>query len=270
MSRQWLAVLALPLCTGCLIVKQDAQPEVSSSAVVASEFNFRGMTNVESPVVQTEGAIDLPLKVVKGFMTLRAWANWDLENSTGKAWFPDGHAGEPSQIDLSASYSESYRGFDFVSGVVSYALQNGDDFVRAPDGERGETKELFFSASRIVAWDLVPSLSLHWDFDEADGLYLNAAVARDFPIDEELFVDSRISLGWADDDQAEWLYGLDEGGLADLRLAAGLVYLMDLNTSLRLGLNYSHIVDNDLADWFDLIDVNPDTFWASLGVVWNY
>jgi len=270
MSRSLCALLALPLCVSCLIVPEDGRPEVAIGALAASQFNFRGMTNVDAPVLQTEAVIDLPTKAESGFVSVKAWANWDLENDTGDAWFPDGHAGEPSQIDLHLTYSEKYRGTDFTTGLVSYALQNGDDFPRAPSGERGETKEVFVRAARETVWNLVPSLILHYDFDEVEGWYWNAAVSRDFPINDDFLIDSRISLGYADDDQADWLYGLDDGGLADLQLRAGLLYLMDLNTTIRLGLNYSTIVDSDISDWFDVIGIDPDTFWADLGVTWAY
>jgi len=270
MFRLLCALLALPFFCSCYIVPQDARPEIALDAAVASQFNFRGMTNVDAPVLQTEGAIDLPTKLETGFISVKTFVNWDLENDTGDAWFPDGHAGEPSQIDVSAAYSETYRGVDFSSGIISYALQNGDDFVKAPDGERGETKEIFVSAARETVWQLVPSLRVHYDFDEVEGWYFNLGVSRDFPINEEFLVDSRISLGYADDDQADWLYGLEDGGLADLQFRAGLLYFMDLNTTITLGLNYSTIVDDDISDWFDVIDIDPDTFWADLGVTWAY
>jgi len=270
MSRSLCALLALPFFAGCYVVPKDARPEVALEAKVASEYNFRGMTNVDAWVLQTEGVVDLPTKAETGFITAKAFANWDIRNDTGDAWFPDGHSGEPSQIDLSLAYSESYRGFDFVSGIVSYALQNPDDFPKAPSGERGETKEVFFSAARPTVWELVPSLTVHYDIDEVEGWYFNAALSRDFPINEEFIADSSISLGYADSDQSDWLYGIDEGGFSDLQAHAGLQYLLDVNTTLRLGLNYSTIVDNDISDWFDTINIDPDTFWADFGVVWAY
>lgn len=270
MSRLPLVSLALPFLTSCLVVPEGAQPEIGASATLASEYNFRGMTNVEAAVLQTDMVVDLPTKVETGQLSLRAFANWDLENDVGDAWFPDGHAGEPSQIDLHLAYSETYRGTDFTSGIVSYVLQNPDDFPKAPDGERGETKEVFFHASRAVWWELVPSLALHYDFDEVEDFYGNAGVSRSFPLDEKLVADARVSLGWAGEDQSEWLYGLEESGFADLQARAGLAYLLDAHTTLRLELAGSSIVDEELRDWFDLIDVDSETIWASLGVSWAY
>jgi len=271
MSRLFGALCSLSLCAGCLVVPEGAAPAVSVDASVASQFNFRGMTNVDAWVAQTEAIIDLPTKVEQGTLSVRAWANWDLENDAGDAWFPGGHAGEPSQIDTQVSYTETYLGYDFTSGIVSYALQNGDDFARAPDGERGETKELFFVVQRPTVWELVPALRVHYDIDEVEGWYWNASVSRGFPVREDMVVGSRVSLGYADADQADWLYGIDQGGLADLQLHGGLEYFLDQNTTLRLGLNFSTILEDDVRDWLeDDIDIDADAFWAALGVTWAY
>ncbi len=266
--RRWCVAAVLPLLAGCLVVPPGARPEIGAGATIASEYNFRGMTNVEGAVLQTELLADLPTRAETSHVSLRAFANWDLVDDVGDAWFPDGHAGEPSQIDLSLAYTETYRGFDFTSGVISYALQNPDDFPFA--AERGETKELFFDVSRPVGWELVPSLTFHYDFDEVEGLYVNGAVSREFPVREKLVAEARVSLGWSDEEQSDWTYGLEEAGLADLQGRAGLAYRLDENTTIRLELSGSTIVDEDLRDWFDQIDVDADTVWVSLGASWAY
>ena len=270
MSRLWCAFFCVVLLEGCLVVPEGAAPEVSLSADLASQYNFRGMVNVDRPVLQAAGDVVLPTKVETGFLAFRTWANVDLQNSTGNAWFPSGHAFEPSQIDFQASYSETYRGFDVTMGIQSYALQNPDDFPRAPNGERGETKELFVTASREIDYGIVPSLSVHWDFDEAEGIYLNAAALREFPIDEKWVADAGVSLGYSDENQSDWNYGIEESGFADARLRGGVSYFMDRHTTLRGSVNFSTIVDSKLRDWFDVIDISTENVWVTLGATWSY
>jgi len=262
------ALLVFAFLGSCLVVPEGARPEATISGVVASEYNFRGMTNVEAPVAQVEAQIDLPTKLETGFVSVRAFANYDLKDDAGDAWFPDGHSGEPSQIDMAASYTETYRGFDFTTGIVSYALQNGDEFPFA--AERGETKEVFFHASREVALALVPLLAIHYDFDEVEDWYVNAGVSREFPINEQFVADARISLGYVGEDQADWIYGFPESGLADLQAAGRISYLLDQNTTIHLSVNGSSIIDSTLQDWFDLIGIDENTVWAALGVTWGY
>ena len=268
MSRIACAVLVASCLTSCLVVPEDARPQIDASATVASEYNFRGMTNVEKGVVQGEMSVDLPTKMETSSLNFRAFANYDIHTDTGDAWFPDGHGGEPTQIDLQASYSETYRGFDITAGVISYALQNPDDFVNAD--ERGETKEFFVNVARPVAWQLVPSLTLHYDFDEVEDLYANAAVERSFPLQDKWVADARVSVGYSGEDQSDWNYGLPESGWADLRGTAGVTYAYDTHTEFRSTLNASTMIDEDLRDWFDLIDIDADTVWLTVGVHWLY
>jgi len=77
MFRLPCLLLALSLLGSCYVVPEGARPEVALDAAVASQFNFRGMTNVDAPVLQTEGVIDLPTKLDTGFVSLRAFANWE-------------------------------------------------------------------------------------------------------------------------------------------------------------------------------------------------
>jgi len=163
------------------------------------------------PVAQAAMQVDLPTKLETGFISLKSFANFDLTDSTGDAWFPDGHGGEPSQIDLLASYSENYRDFDITTGVISYALQNPDDFPFA--AERGETKEIFVHASREVVWHLVPLLAVHYDFDEVEDWYFNASVSREFPINEQFVADARVGLGYVGEDQSALGQTVDPVGL---------------------------------------------------------
>ncbi len=268
MSRLPCALLAVSLFGSCLVVPEGARPEVALETVLSSEYNFRGMTNVERPVVQADMQVDLPTKLETGFLTFKTFANFDIHDNVGDAWFPDGHGGEPSQIDLLASYSENYHGVDITTGVISYALQNPDDFPFAI--ERGETKEIFVHASTEVALELVPALAIHYDFDEVEDWYLNAGVSREFPINQEFVADARLSLGYSGEDASDWTYGFPESGLADLQASGSVSYLLDENTAISASLNASTILDDDLRDWFDLIDIDADTFWAAIGVSWSY
>lgn len=266
-----LALLPLVSClTACLVVPEGSKPSVGLGVTAASQYNFRGIPNNENGVVQGEAIVDLPTKAETGTLRLRAWSNFDLTNDTGDAWFPDGHGGEPSQIDLSAAYSERFQGFDMTFALVSYALQNPDDFALAPSGERGETKELVGEFGRSTVADVYAKLALHKDIDESSGWYANLGLSRAFQVRENWAASTSVSLGYSDKRQSDWNYGLREAGLADLRVSALLSYLLDQNTEIVLGLNASKMLDSDLQDWFDLIGLESTNVWGSLGVVWSY
>ena len=263
-----LALLAVCSLSSCYVLSAEDVPAVDYELIAASQYNFRGMVNNEKGVIQGEAAVTHPTAWANGFLTVAAWANFDLQNDTGDAWFPDGHQGEPSEIDLKVAYSETYHEFDITAGVESYALQNPDDFPLT--GERGETKEAFVEVGRLVPFDLYPAVSVHFDFDEVDGWYMTGSVAREFPLDEKLTADAKVALSYSDEEASDWTYGLDAAGLADLRVSGALNYFYDDHTTLLTSLNFATIVDDELSDWFDAIGIESDNFWITLGVVWGY
>ncbi len=268
MPRLLLVSSLFLLLPSCLLVNEQAQPSAGFGLVAASQYNFRGMVNNEKGVVQADMTVSLPTAWENGQLTFGVWSNFDLSSDVGDAWFPEGHAGEPSEIDFLLQYDETYRGFDVQSGIISYALQNPDDFPFA--AERGETKEFFLQLGRALPLELYSLLRFNYDFDEVDGLYVNGAVSREFSINDKLTASGEIGLAYSDDSSSEWVYGLEESGLADLRLKAATNYLYDAHTTLEASLNYATILDDDLSDWFDQIGIESDNFWITLGARWGY
>lgn len=262
------ALVVFLVLPGCLVVPESAAPAVQFDADLASQYNFRGIPNNERGVLQGDMVVSLPTKRESGTVSVKAWGNIDLRDDVGDAWFPEGHGGEFSQVDFHLTYSDRVGGFDVGAGLVDYLLQNPDDFPFAT--ERGETKEFFLQAGRLVPWALYPFLTVHYDFDEAEGLYVNGGVSREFPLHEKWLAEAAVSLGYSDEDQSEWTYGIAESGLADLRATGALSYTLDAHTALRASVNGSTIIEGDLEDWFDLIGIEEDNFWASLGVTWSY
>jgi hypothetical protein len=129
------------------IVPEDANPRVAISADLATKFVHRGMTNVDKPVVQPRMAVELPTESGDR-MHFVAGGTIELSNDTGDAWFPDGHAGRFTQIDLFADYEKQLGDvFTVRAGIFSYNFPNGLEFL---NGERGSTTEVFTILSANV------------------------------------------------------------------------------------------------------------------------
>ena len=266
MLRRFPCLLALPLVGGCQVLAEDWQPGADLDLVFATQHHFRGIPNNEEEVLQPAVTV-FATSARDGTIEVAAEGNIDLNDDNGDAWFPDDQGGEFSLFTFHGSYTETIEGFDLTGGVISYFPSERDEFPFA--NARGETREFFFLVGRPVAWDLYPSLIVHYDFDEADGWYLNGAVAREFPIDDQWSVGVRASLGFSDSDQSDWNYGIDESGFADLRGSATVTYRVTRSVSIRGSANASTIIDDDIADWFDLIDIDTENYWATLGVRWG-
>ncbi len=262
------ALLACSLLPACIIAP-DAVPIVDVRADLLTQYNHRGMPNVDAPVLQGEMALNLP-GLGEDEYDLRAWGNMNLENDTGDAWFPDGHGGQFTESDLVGSYSRPLGEFDLTAGIFYYGIADGAEFATGPAfGPRGPTAEVFASLSREVLGCL-PNLTIHYDFDEVEDFYIEGGVLKSLSLSERFGLDLAVNLGWSGADESLWNYGLDEAGFADLRGTAGLSYFLDDRTTLRALLAASTMVDSDLSDWFDVIGIDPENVWAGLGVTWTF
>ncbi len=267
--KTWCQLLLVCPVLGACIAAPDAVPSTTWSADLATKFVRRGMVQVDNEVLQPIVDTSIPVKG-EGIVTANFFGNIDLHNDTGDAWFPNGSAGRFSEIDLTGSYSRAIDRFDVTAGITSYNLPRGNLF---PNGERGSTNEIFASISTDVS-GFRPQFVAHYDFDEVDGMYLNGEVSRGFVINEKWSANVAVSLGWSDEEQSFWNYGVPDGfggsGLADLQGTGRLFYQYDDHTSFQLLLAASTIVDSDIKDWFDLIEIDSDQFWASIGVGWSF
>jgi hypothetical protein len=266
MSRRLTAVPILVSLTlaGCIVPK-GTQPQVDLGMDAASAFVHRGMTLVNRPVLQPHMDVALDAST-GGQLGFTVSGNIDLYDNTGSAWFPDGHAGRFTQIEMVADYQHQLGWLTLKGGIHSYNLPNGQEFT---NGERGGTNEVFLLASGDVL-ETTPYVSVHYDFDEVNDVYARAGLSEDFDLGAGWKLDLDGSLGYAGRDQAAWMYGLQQSGWADLRGSALVNYEWDDRTTLQLGLHGSTIVDKGLDAWFDAIGIDSDVLWVSLGVNWHF
>lgn len=256
--------VACLLSAGCFVAR-DKQPSIDVGAVLASRFVHRGMTLVDNPVLQPSLAVGLPT-TTGDMIGLRAEGSMELRDDTGGAWFPDGHAGRFTQIEMVGDYTTKLGGVDLTGGVHSYNLPNGLEF---PNGERGGTNEVFLTASMEVL-EARPYVWWHYDFDEVEGAYYRAGLREDFPLAESLTLEVDGSLGYASSAQSTWMYGISESGFADLRGSIELVWAYDDRTKLTGGVHASMIVDDTIDEWFAQLGIDDDPIWFTLGVGWAF
>ena len=267
--RALAAVLLASALSGCFVTPTQESPVlVDLTADYLTQKNFRGMVQNEKGAALGSMEVNLPLKD-QGELAIGSEASMDLHNDTGDAWFPDGHAGEVTESELTAKYSNEWGGFDWTFGIDNYNLMNGAEFAAGTAfGARGPTTELFLSVSH--AGFVVPALSIHYDIDEVEDVYVRGSVGKVFALSEAWSLDAEIGLGWSGEDMSLWNYGLAESGFADLGASLQLAYALSDRTTLRALVAGSTIVDSTLSDWFDLIGIDSDNLWAGLGATWSF
>ena len=261
------ALLSAPILSGCFVVPEDADPGVGLELAVASKHIHRGMVQSERGVLQGGMTVDLPAEKVSdgleaGAFDLRAWGNVDLSNSTGDAWFPDGHAGKFTEINFVGTYSQPLGPVTVDTGVFSYVLPQGQEF---PFGARGETNEVFVTLSGEVL-GAIPSISVRYDFDEVNSAYVIGSVYEEFALSDELQIFTRGWLGYSGAGMSGWNYGIRAAGFADLGGELGLEWFYDDRTTFEAKVSGTTILDDEIADWFDLIGIKDDNVWFTGGV----
>ncbi len=258
-----LCVVCL-LSSGCFVAK-DKPPTVDIGTEFATKFVHRGQTLVDNPVLHPSLAVGLPTTNGDSIGVL-VDGNIDLRNDTGNAWFPDGHAGRFTQIEMIADYEHRFGDVVLRSGIHSYNLPNGLEFV---NGERGGTSELFLLASFDVL-ETTPYLEWNYDFDEVKGSYIRAGVSEDFDLGGGFKLNLDGSLAYVTEAQAVWMYGLGQAGIADVRGKAVVSWKYDERTTLDFGLHGSLISDSTLDRWFSLLGIDSDPIWITIGVSWAF
>ncbi len=260
---------------GCIIPK-DAKANVVTSAQLGNKWVVRGQTFIDEPTLLPRLALSAP--TVNGdTIRLVGEGAMPLGNDTGKGWYPDGHAGRFAQVDLVGSYAKTFGDITLEGGVHNYVLPNGKEFVNT---ERGTTSELFLLASANVL-EATPYVSVHYDIDEVQDWYFRGGITESIPLGETFFISLDGSLGYITNGQAQWLFGADKSGLADLRGMIALNWRYDERTTFNIGLNGSTMLDSGIARWMQQQNqytigtsasgttfgtgIDPDPVWVTVG-----
>jgi len=291
MSLRKLSPLFVVLSSSCLLAP-DPDPLVDLRLDALSQYNHRGMVQNETGVLQGEMNVNVATKG-EGELDLRSWANLDLDSDTGDAWFPDGHGGEITEAQYSATFTKSFDETSVSVGIFNYSVLNGAEFQQNTAmlaDDRAPTTEVFAR----VAYDLLgalltepvvsltPALIVHYDIDEVEDVYAEVNVrlgstlarllgsAEPGSWQEKLGFGVDVHLGYSGEDHSLWAYGFEEAGFSDVRGSADVSYAVTEQVAVRGMIAGGTIIDSDLRDWFDVIGIDKTNFWGSLGVTWSF
>lgn len=254
------------LSGGCAVIADDATPHMRVGAELASSYVHRGMPQNRHGVAQATIDVSLPTRNQQS-LSFGVFANMDLTNSVGQAWFPSGHSGRVTETDLSATYAHAFEnGVSVATGIQNYVLPNGESF---PNGPREQTNELFAHVQKELLGANV-QLQVRHDVDQALGTYVRLGVEEDFELADKWTLRLGSHLGRSSKAQSFWNYGIEAEGLADLEGNAALEYAYDVRTVVGVRLSGSTIVDKGIRDWFDLIAIEHQNVWAGVYCAWSF
>lgn len=154
----FILTLALSLGTS----PAQAQDDKSGYAAVDlfSNYVWRGQKLSEEWVVQPYAGFNY-----KRFGA-ELWANYDTETE------------EHNETDLTLYYNLSRNKIDIEAGYIYYGN----------DGESNDTQEIY-GAFTLTDIFLTPTVTAYYDFDEGDGLYMEASVTYSHELPREMTLD---------------------------------------------------------------------------------
>ena len=214
--------------------------ELSASGEVSvgvfSSYVWRGQFINDEAVLQPSAT----LSESHGF-SLNTWANMDLTDNNASE---DADTEQQfSEVDLTLAYELPLEGpVGLTVGVIQYTF---------PNTALANTAELFGSLAGNVL--LSPTLSVYYDFDQADGFYASVGISHEFALGEQFTLTPSASIGCASSDFNEYYFGVDDDALNDGVLGLALAYAPNDNWSFTASAQYIALLDGDIEDGADAV-----------------
>jgi hypothetical protein len=247
--RWAVAAMLLGVWSSCFAEEKDSV-SVGVGADLLSKYVWRGQNVVDDWSLQPSASVGY-----KGF-TGSVWGNVDL---TGD-WV---HEGQLNEVDWTLDYSHALPGLD----ALGYSL--GLIYYEFPNTPWDATCEVYGGLTANVP--LSPTIRAFYDFDEIDGTYVQLSVGHTI---EKITqwregcycgVQAGASLAYGSRGYNEGYFGIDEGGLNDLTLTAGLPVCLGKWT-IRPSVAYSTMIDDNVRT----ATPKSDNLWGGIGAAYQF
>lgn len=197
----------------------SAQVTITSDAAFNSQYQARGLTTTNHPVVQAEVLLSAP--IARGAVTAGVWTNVEggrYSNPTHHISENAGAGARPSEFNVWLEAALPFKRLTVTPGVLAYAFPNREGTTSVSN-----TVELYVTAA--AAAPLAPTLSLWYDVHAVQGAY------GEFSLSHSV---GRLSLGAAAG--MNWGQSVGDGGELGYYERRGLTHSeVSLGTSWTLG-----------------------------------
>jgi len=259
-----VALAMIAIASNCVaqevavVVEEESSPlTFDVGADIYSAYIWRGIQVNDEPVVQPAASLGYDLGDL-GSISAGVWGNYDLTNFRKG----DGRADGFSEVDCTVSYAIDISDVSLEAGNIWYLFPN----QQGPSG--ASTEEVYGS----VAYNneiVVPSFSLYYDYNYADGFYGSFALSKDIEINDQVSAGVFSSLGAADDDFAMAYYGENES-IVDFNLGASVTYAINDNLSVGATVVWTSLVDSGIRDNADASGYDEDMLWGGINLAASF
>ncbi len=256
----WWVAIMLGIVTPAWAEKEDSPAkdegvEVGVTADFFSKYIWRGQNIVDNWVFQPGVNVGY-----KG-LTASVWNSLNMKDQRVGDVLVE--AGNLTETDLSLDYSNQVPGVEkigFSVGAIYY------DYLNI---------HLHPTAEAYAGFNLdvpsAPSIRWYYDFDEADGSYVQFSVGhtieklREWREDCYCGLQVGASLGMGTTNYDRFYFGVDETALNDLTLTAGLPICIG-KVTVRPSLGYSTMLNKDIRAATE----KSDNLWGGVGLVYSF
>ncbi len=206
---------------------EDAAPVATASTDLSflSGYVWRGQ------VINDEAVFQPSFTMGKNGFAINTWGNANLTDVAGTSQ-------ELTELDLTLSYSKTVGNVALSGGYIEYTF---------PNTTFSGTREVFASAG-LPNLLIVPTLSVNYDFDAADGAYANFGLAYSHGLSDKVTLGLFASIGAATSDYNSFYFGVNDTALNDVNAGATLGIAVTKALTITPAVQYTTLVDNKIKD----------------------
>ena len=249
---------------GLLAVPGAVLAEVSASldVPVLSAYVWRGQ------VLNDEAVAQPSMTLSKSGFTFNYWQNVALTDAQ------TGDDLEFTEHDVSVSYNFTcpVTGAGITLGIVNYDFPNQS----LPVGDEGnislvnDTREAFavVGFSDVI---LKPTLSVYYDFKEADGFYGSLSIGHSVElVKDKASMDLAFSTGAGSSDYNAFYFGKDDDALNDGNVSLAIPFKPCSAVTLTPAVQYTWLWDSDIEDAADALYKDKEQVVASIKASYTF
>lgn len=246
-----LAVCCVLATSSCVLYAQEdpteAIPTISTNLDLAyvSKYIWRGIELNPDAAVQPSLTVSHP-----NGLSFNFWGSMDTTDVVGES-------GSFTEIDYTLSYEFKAADHDMTAGLIYYAF---------PNTSFASTSEVF--AGMCFGGALSPTLSVNYDFDEADGYYLSLSGGYACPTPwskkaPEVGLSAKVSYGSSD--YNEFYYpGVTKGAFTDALFSASMPIAVNDKVTITPSISYSLAIDGDVKDSLEAAGLDENNFFIGV------
>jgi hypothetical protein len=231
----------------------DTGLSVSATLDVYSAYVWRGAVVNDRPVWQPAATVSYATGDY-GTFSGNVWGNFDMTDRRGHTKF----AGI-NEIDYTLSYAIDVGPVSLSAGHIWYTFPSvtGSSYGTS-------TREVYLTAQYNN--DLVnPFVKAYYDYEYAEGFYVNAGVNKSIDISDQLSAGFEVSVGMADEDYMSAYFGSD-GGFCDFNAALFASYAITDNISIGPRLAWMSLIDSETRDNVD----DQEILWGGVNLAASF